>query len=227
MATTGTTTFDLEFTEIAEEAWERAGREMRSGYDLRTARRSMDLMMIEWQNRGINMWTLDSGTVALVSGTAEYTLPADTVDLMEHLIRTGSGTSQTDTNLVRISVSTYSSIPNKLLQGKPVQIHIRREKDAPVAVVWPIPDSNNYTLAYWRLRRIEDTGRGADNADVVYRFYPVMVAGLAYHIAMKVPEFVSRLPMLKQAYEEQWMHAASEDRERSTWKLVPHGGAYR
>jgi len=227
MATTGTTNFDLQFTEIAEEAWEQAGREIRSGYDLRTARRSLDLMLIEWQNRGINMWTLEQGTQALSDGVGEYTLPADTVDLVEHMLRTGSGTSQTDTNLVRISVSTYSSIPNKLIEGKPVQLHIKREIDAPKAVVWPVPDSDNYTLVYWRLRRMEDTGRGVETADVVYRFYPAMVAGLAYHIAKKVPELMPRLPMLKEAYEEQFMHAASEDRERATWRLVPHGSAYR
>ena len=227
MATTGTTNFDLQFTEIAEEAWEQAGRELRSGYDLRTARRSLDLMLIEWQNRGINMWTLEAGTQALSSGTAEYNLPADTVDLVEHMLRTGSGTSQTDTNLVRISVSTYSSIPNKLIQGKPIQLHIKRELANPVAVVWPVPDSNDYTLAYWRLRRMEDTGKGVETADVVWRFYPALVAGLAYHIAKKVPELMPRIPMLKEAYEEQFMHAASEDRERSTWRLVPHGGAYR
>jgi hypothetical protein len=227
MATSGTTDFDLQFTEIAEEAWEQAGQEIRSGHDLRTTRRSLDLMLIEWQNRGINMWTLESGTQALSDGVAEYTLPADTVDLVEHTIRTGSGTSQTDVNLVRISMSTYASIPNKLSQGRPIQLHIKRELAAPVAVVWPVPDNDTYTLAYWRLRRMEDTGRGVETADVVYRFYPALVAGLAYHIAKKVPELASRIPMLKEAYEEQWMHAASEDRERSTWRLVPYGGAYR
>ena len=227
MTTTGTTDFDLDFTELAEEAWEQAGREMRSGYDLRTTRRSLDLMLIEWQNRGINMWTLESGTVALTTGTAEYALPADTVDLMDHVIRTGSGTSQSDLNLVRISVSTYSTIPNKLSRGRPIQIYIKRERDNPSAVVWPVPDNDNYTLAYWRLRRMEDSGRGVETADVVYRFYPALVAGLAYHIAKKVPELMPRMPMLKESYEEQWMHAASEDRERSTWRLVPYGGAYR
>jgi hypothetical protein len=227
MATTGTTTFDLQFTEIAEEAWEQAGREIRSGYDLRTARRSMDLMLIEWQNRGINMWTLDSGTIPLVAGTAEYTLPADTVDLMEHSVRTGSGNTQTDINLSRVSVSTYAGIPNKLSRGKPLQIHIRRELAAPVAVLWPVPDNSSYTLVYWRLRRMEDTGRGVETPDVVYRFYPALVAGLAYHIAKKVPELAPRVQMLKQAYEEQWAHAASEDRERATWRLVPDGSAYR
>ena len=119
MATSGTTAFNMEFTEIAEEAWERAGREMRSGYDLRTARRSMNLLTIEWQNRGINMWTIEEGTVALTSGTATVDLPADTIDLLEHTLRTNAGnaTTQNDLSLTRISVSTYATIPNKLSQG--------------------------------------------------------------------------------------------------------------
>ena len=124
MTTSGTTSFNMDFTEIAEEAWERAGREMRSGYDLRTARRSMNLMTIEWQNRGINMWTIDEGTINLVDGTSEYNLPADTIDLLEHQIRTGSGNqaTQSDLTINRISVSTYASIPNKLSRGRPIQI---------------------------------------------------------------------------------------------------------
>ena len=121
MATSGTTAFNMDFTEIAEEAWERAGREMRSGYDLRTARRSMNLMTIEWQNRGINLWTIDEGTVSLVNGTAQYTLPTDTVDLLEQVIRTGSGSTQQDLTINRISVSTYASIPNKTTTGRPIQ----------------------------------------------------------------------------------------------------------
>jgi len=221
MATSGTTAFDLDFTEIAEEAWERAGREMRTGYDLRTARRSMNLMLIEWQNRGINMWTVDEGTLPLVSGTGTYTLPADTIDLLEHVIRMGSGTSQNDVSLNRISVSSYSTIPNKNATGKPLQIYINRLAAAPEASVWPIPDSDNYTLQYWRMRRIEDAGSGVNTADVNFRFLPCLVAGLAYYIALKVPEFEARLPMLKQEYEESFLRASEEDREKATLRLVP------
>ena len=149
MATSGTATFNMDFTEIAEEAWERAGREMRSGYDLRTARRSMNLLTIEWQNRGINLWTVDSGTVSLTTGTSQYTLPADTVDLLEQVIRTDSGSTskQSDLNMSRISVSTYSSIPNKLTRGRPIQVWIERLVSAPRINVWPVPDSNDYTLS--------------------------------------------------------------------------------
>tara|TARA_R110000772_G_scaffold3241_4_gene11692 strand:- start:447 stop:1103 length:657 start_codon:yes stop_codon:yes gene_type:complete len=216
----------MDFTEIAEEAWERAGREMRSGYDLRTARRSMNLMTIEWQNRGINMWTIDEGTINLVEGTSAYVLPADTIDLMEHQIRTGAGNAatQSDLTISRISVSTYASIPNKLSQGRPIQLYIERLRDAPVVNVWPVPDSDNYVLYYWRMRRIEDAGSGVQTSDMNFRFLPVLVAGLAFYIAMKIPELVERIPMLKQAYEEQFELAAGEDREKTSARFVPRIG---
>jgi hypothetical protein len=223
MTTSGTTAFDMDFTEIAEEAWERAGREMRSGYDLRTARRSMNLMTIEWQNRGINMSTIDEGPLALTEGTSEYTLPADTIDLLEQQIRTGSGNvaTQSDLTISRISVSTYASIPNKLTQGRPIQVYIERLRDAPKINVWPVPDNNDYVFYYWRMRRIEDAGSGIQTSDMNFRFFPCLVAGLAYYIAMKIPELMARVPMLKEAYEEQFALAAGEDREKASLRLVP------
>ena len=224
MATSGTATFNMDFTEIAEEAFERAGREMRTGYDLRTARRSMNLLTIEWQNRGINMWTIEEGTVNLVSGTASYALPADTVDLLEHVVRTGDGniTTQSDLNITRISVSTYASIPNKLSQGRPIQLYIDRGQANPTVTVWPVPDgTTTYILKYWRMRRIEDAGSGVETPDVNFRFLPCLVAGLAYYIAMKEPDLAQRLPMLKAAYDEQFDLAAQEDREKATLSLVP------
>jgi len=216
----------MDFTEIAEEAWERAGREMRSGYDLRTARRSMNLMTIEWQNRGINMWTIDSGTINLVKGTSQYTLPADTIDLLEHQIRTNSGDSNTQSDLTisRISVSTYASIPNKLTEGRPIQLYIERLRDAPKVNVWPVPNNDSYVLYYWRMRRIEDAGSGVQTSDMNFRFFPCLVAGLAYHIAMKVPELVQRIPMLKAVYDEQFDMAAGEDREKTSARFVPRIG---
>jgi hypothetical protein len=224
MATSGTATFNMDFTEIAEEAFERAGREMRTGYDLRTARRSMNLLTIEWQNRGINMWTVEEGTINLVAGTASYALPADTIDLLEHVVRTGDGniTTQSDLNITRISVSTYASIPNKLTQGRPIQLYIDRGQANPTATVWPVPDgTTTYILKYWRMRRIEDAGTGVNTADVNFRFLPCLVAGLAYYIAMKEPDLEQRLPMLKAAYDEQFDLAAQEDREKATLSLVP------
>jgi hypothetical protein len=228
MAVSGTTDFNLDFTEIAEEAWERAGREMRSGYDLRTARQSMNLMTIEWQNRGINMWTIEEGALNLVQGTSEYDLPADTIDLLDHVIRTGAGnvSTQADLSITRISVSTYATIPNKLQQARPLQVWIQRLRDAPKITVWPVPDQGTalnpyYVFKYWRLRRIDDAGAGVQTADVNFRFLPCLVAGLAYHIAIKVPELAPRIEMLKQVYDEQFNLAAGEDREKAAIRFVP------
>ena len=223
MTTSGTTAFNMDFTEIAEEAWERAGREMRSGYDLRTARRSMNLMTIEWQNRGINMWTIDSGTITLTKGTSRYALPADTIDVLEHQIRTNSGNASTQSDLTinRISVSTYAAIPNKLSQGRPIQLYVERLRDAPHVNVWPVPNNDDYVLYYWRMRRVEDAGSGVQTADMNFRFFPCLVAGLAYYIAMKVPELVDRVPMLKSVYDEQYELAAGADREKTSYELIP------
>ena len=227
MATSGTTAFNMDFTEIAEEAWERAGREMRSGYDLRTARRSMNLLTIEWQNRGLNLWTIDSGTQTLTAGTYIYTLPADTIDLLDQVIRTNTGNSSTQSDLTisRIGVTTYASIPNKLTRGRPIQVWIERLRDAPRINLWPVPDSSTtYTFVYWRLRRIEDAGNGVETADMNFRFLPCLVAGLAYNIAMKTPELSNRIQMLKADYDEQYNLAAGEDREKISERFVPRVG---
>ena len=223
MTTSGTTAFDMDFTEIAEEAWARAGREMRSGYDLRTARRSMNLMTIEWQNRGINLWTVAEGSVSLTTGTGQYNLPADTIDLLEQVIRTNAGNvnNQSDLTMTRISVSTFATIPNKLTRGRPIQVWIDRQRDQPQINVWPVPDSNDYTFVYWRLRRIQDAGNGVETADMNFRFLPCLVAGLAYHIAMKEPELAPRIELLKQEYEAQFILAAGEDREKTPFRFVP------
>ena len=227
MATSGTTAFNLDFAEIAEEAWERAGREMRSGYDLATARRSMNLMTIEWQNRGINMWTIDSGTVSLTADTSQYNLPADTIDLLDHVIRTNSGNvaTQSDLTISRISVSTYAAIPNKLTTGRPIQVWIERLTTQPRINVWPVPSDGSYTFVYWRMRRVEDAGNGVETADMSFRFLPALVAGLAYHIAVKVPELADRIQLLKGMYEEQYSLAADEDREKVSARFVPRIGS--
>jgi hypothetical protein len=300
MTTTGSTLFNMDFTEIAEEAWERAGREMRSGYDLRTARRSMNLMTIEWQNKGINMWTMEQGFINLTPGLATYALPTNTIDLLEHVIRTGSNTASTqaDLTITRISVSTYATIPNKLQQARPIQVWIQRLSgevnptssvlastitstattitldtvvglagagfirldtediyytyitgnvlggvfraqnnttaaahtastavyvpQLPAVTVWPTPDnSTTYQFVYWRLRRVQDAGAGAETADMNFRFLPCVVAGLAYHIAIKTPELMPRIQMLKQIYDETFETAAGEDREKAAVRFVP------
>jgi len=214
----------MDFTEIAEEAFERAGKELHSGYDLKTARRSMNLLTIEWANRGINMWTIDPGSIDLIKGTATYDLPAATIDLIDQVIRTnaGSATLQSDLNLSRISVSTYSSVPNKLTQGRPIQVWVDRLRDNPTVTVWPVPDqSSTYVLRYWRLRRIEDAGSGVQTPDMNFRFFPALVSGLAYYIATKIPDLMPRVEMLKAQYEEQYALAAAEDREKASINLVP------
>jgi hypothetical protein len=300
MTTSGSTAFNLEFTELAEEAWERAGREMRSGYDLRTARRSMNIMTIEWANRGINMWTIETGTITLTQGLNTYALPTDTIDLLDHVIRTqpNVASTQADLSITRISVSTYATIPNKLIQGRPIQVWIQRLSgqtnptnstlstsitatdstvtlgtvvglagsgyirldsediyytyisgnvlggvfrgqnnttaashtagtavyvpQLPAFTVWPTPDgSQTYQFVYYRLRRVQDAGDGSNTADMNFRLLPAVTAGLAYYIAMKVPEFQGRLDMLKAVYEEQYKLAAGEDREKATLRLAP------
>lgn len=224
MATSGTATFNMDLTELVEEAFERAGAEMRTGYDLRTARRSLNLMFTDWANRGINLWTVEQGTQVLTAGTGTYNIPADTVDLIEQVIRTdsGSASNQADLALTRISVSTYSSIPNKLTQGRPVQIYIDRQATQPTINLWPVPDTaQTYTLIYWRLRRIQDAGNGVNTMDVPFRFLNCLTAGLAYYIALKVPGGLERIGLLKQQYDEAWELAATEDREKATFQLVP------
>ena len=228
MALSGTTAFDLDLTEIVEEAFERAGGEMRTGYDLKTARRSLNLLFADWANRGINMWTFEQGTIPLVQGTATYNLPADTVDLMEHVIRTGPGNvaTQSDLTITRISVSTYATIPNKLQQARPIQVWIERRQEIPRITVWPVPDQGTlaqpyYTFVYWRLKRIDDAGNGVNTMDVPFRFLPCMVAGLAYYLALKIPNGTSRIDVLKMQYDEAWDLASTEDREKAAVRFVP------
>jgi hypothetical protein len=223
MATSGTTAFNLDLTELVEEAFERCGSEMRTGYDLKTARRSLNLLFADWANRGVNMWTFEQGSITMVPGTDTYDLPTDTVDLLEHVIRTGAGNSSTqaDLTITRISVSTYATIPNKLTQARPIQVWIER-LNTPRIHVWPVPDaSQTYTFVYWRLKRIDDAGNGVNTMDVPFRFIPCMVAGLAYYLAMKGPGGVDRLMVLKQQYDEAWQLASDEDREKSSVRFVP------
>lgn len=223
MTTSGTTTFNLDLGEIIAEAYERIGIFALSGYDYRTARRSLDLMMQEWANRGLNLWTVEEGTQVLTAGDPTYDLPTDTVDLIETMLRTGSDENQQDFSLTRISVSTYATLPNKNATGTPSQIYVNRQL-TPTFTVWPSPDSaETYTLAYWRLRRIQDTGTPASNTmDVPFRFLPALCAGLAYYVSMKKPQGAERAMALKAVYEEQFQLAADEDRTRVSFRFIPY-----
>lgn len=225
MTTSGTATFNLDLNEIVEEAFERCGAELRTGYDLKTARRSLNLLLASWANQGINLWTVSQGTINLTQGTNTYPLPADTVDLIEHVIRTGAGnvSTQVDLTITRISVSTYSSIPNKLQQARPIQVWVNRQAPIPQITVWPTPDQNNtYQFVYWYLRRIEDAGSGGTyTQDVPFRFLNALVAGLSYYLALKIPGAQERLPVLEAQYREIWDLASTEDREKAAVRFVP------
>ena len=238
--TTAATAFNPDLNEIFEEAFERCGLELRTGYDFRTARRSMNFLTAEWANRGINLWTIEEGSINLVQGQTTYDLPIDTVDLVEHVIRnnSGQGPSQTDLNITRISVSTYSTIPNKKAQGRPIQVWINRQSGqkvgSEIAVaknpqinVWPAPDQGTiqqpyYVFYYWRMKRISDAGDGTNVIDIPFRFLNCLVAGLAYMISVKKPEVApDRVMGLKAAYEEAWMLASEEDRDKAAVRFVP------
>lgn len=210
--------------ELFEEAFERAGLEMRSGYDLKTARRSLNLLTLEWANRGLNLFTIEGGTLALTAGTTTYTLPTGTIDIIEHQLRTGTGTAQVDTALERISVSTYAQQTNKQITGRPTQVFVQRLPTSTTVTFWPTPDnSQSYTLSYYRLKGIDGlaSGIGGDVTSVPPRFVPALVAGLAYYIAMKKPEAIQRVLPLKQIYDEQFELASGEDRDRSSVSFVP------
>ena len=232
MTTSGTTGFNMNLNEIVEESFERCCAELRSGYDLRTARRSLNLLTIEWANRGINLWTVEQGSIPMVQEQIVYDLPVDTIDLFDQVIRTQSGQQgQTDINISRISADTYITIPNKNAQGRPIQVWINRQSGASYPVtgskapqinVWPAPDQSNYYIFfYYRLRRIQDAGSGITTQDIPFRFLPCMVAGLAYHLSKKIPGALERTQMLKMEYEELWQQAADEDREKAPLRIAP------
>jgi len=299
--TSGLSLFNLDLNEIMEEAYERAGLEIRTGYEFRTARRSLNMLTIEWANRGINLWTVEQGQIVMNTGQATYAIPTDTIDLLDHVIRTqANGLNQTDINISRISEPTYSTIPNKLAQGRPIQVWINRQTGAtypttvtldgginssigtinvsnasnlpaagfinigsetivyqnvdgnqllncfrgqnnttaashssgaaisvtnlPSINVWPTPNApgDQYIFVYWRMRRMQDAGSGVTIQDIPFRLIPCLVAGLAFYVASKRPEIPpDRIGMLKQEYEQQWLLASQEDREKAPDRFVP------
>lgn len=222
MATSGTAAFNMDLAEVIEEAFERCGAEVRTGYDFRTARRSLNLLFADWANRGLNMWTFEEATIPVVPGTAAYVLPADTVDVLEAVIRTGVAGTQTDITCARISVSDYAAIPNKALVGRPLQMWVQRAAEAPRVTFWPVPDASAaYAFVYWRLRRVQDAGDGVNTQDMPFRFLPCMIAGLAYYLSMKIPGAMDRMAVLKAQYDEAWQLASDEDREKADVRFVP------
>lgn len=214
MTTSGTRSFNLDIAEAVEEAYERCGIEVRTGYDIKTARRSMNLMFADWANRGLNLWTVAQGTTTLTQGTSVYTLGEDVADILEMVLRRDN----TDYEVERISRGEYLTFPNKTNQGRPSQFYYNRQI-APEITLWQTPDNSTDQLVYYYVQRIEDAGAYSNTTDLPWRFYPCMVAGLAYYIAMKrAPE---RMQMLKAVYEEEFQRAADEDEDRVPLKLVP------
>ena len=304
--TTGTTAFNLDMNDLIEEAFERCGQELRTGYNFRTARRSLNLLTIEWANRGLNFWTVEQGQIVLVTGQAIYPMPADTINLLDTVIRqNNSTTNQTDINISGISESTYMSLPNKLAQGRPIQMWFNRQsgqenlstatlsgnitstdtsitvssvanlttagfikidnetisypnivgnqlvncargqnnttaashtsgaaltiQNIPAINIWPTPNApgDQYTLVYYRMRRIQDAGTGTSVQDIPFRFIPCMVAGLAVQLSMKLPDVdPQRIMALKADYEQQWDLAQAEDRETAPLRFVPRNLFY-
>lgn len=308
MATSGTSAFNLDLNNLVEEAFERCGKELRTGYDLRTARRSLNLLTIEWANRGINLWTMEQGAIPLVTGQAIYPVPNDTIQLLDTVIRQNNATSnQSDINISNIAEPTYASIPNKLTTGRPIQYWFNRQtgetnttsvtlgatitstdttitvsnvsslaaagfikigsetisypnvditnnqllncargqngttaaahtsgdaisvQNLPCVNIWPTPNNpgSQYTFIYWRLRRMQDGGNGVNTQDIPFRLLPCLVAGLAFYLAIKLPDVPpDRIQMLKLHYEEQWQIASSEDRETAPLRVVPRNLFY-
>lgn len=214
MATSGSRDFNLDVAEIIEEAYERCGLEVRTGYDARTARRSMNLMFADWANRGINLWTVRQGTITLTSGQATETLATDVVDLLEVVVRR----SGTDYDLSKISRGDYLSVPNKTTTGRPSQYYFNRQI-TPEVTLWPTPENSTDELVYYYIRRIEDADALVNDVELPFRFLPCAVAGMAYYIALKkAPE---RIQLLKTVYEEEFQRAADEDEDRVSLKLQP------
>jgi hypothetical protein len=307
MSTSGTTAFNLDLNNLIEEAFERCGTELRTGYDMRTARRSLNLLTIEWANRGINLWTIEQGQIPMVTGQGIYPVPINTIDLLDTVIRQNNGvaSNQIDINISRISESTYSTIPNKLTTGRPIQMWFNRQsgqenlstvtlsgnitstdtsitvssvanlatagfvkidnetisypnivgnqlvncargqnnttaashtsgaaltiQNIPAINIWPTPNApgDQYTLVYYRMRRIQDAGTGTSVQDIPFRFIPCMVAGLAVQLSMKLPDVdPQRIMALKADYEQQWDIAQAEDRETAPLRFVPRNLFY-
>jgi hypothetical protein len=214
MATSGSRDFNIDVGEIIEEAYERCGLEVRTGYDARTARRSLNLMFADWANRGINMWTVAQATITLTQGQSAQTLTADVVDVLEIVLRR----SNTDFEVERISRGEYATLPNKTTQGRPSQFYFDRQI-LPIINLWAVPENSTDQLVYYYVQRIEDADALVNTTDMPFRFYPCMVAGLAYYIAMKrAPE---RIQLLKSVYEEEFQRASDEDEDRVPLKLQP------
>ena len=214
MTVSGSKNFELDVTEYVEEAFERCGREVRTGYDIKTAKRSMNLLFADWANRGLNAWTIEQTTQALTQGTSSYTLGADTIDILWAVIRR----SDVDYGIERLSRDDYLNIPNKTTQGRPSQFFLDRLITHALKL-WPVPENSTDVVVFDRLVRIDDADTAQNTVEVPFRFYPCLAAGLAYYIAIK--KAPDRVPFLKSIYEEEMERAMSMDRDRASFNIVP------
>lgn len=214
MTVSGTRTFNLDIAEMIEEAYERCGLEMRTGYDAKTARRSLNLMFAEWANRGLNLWTVEQATITLTEGQAQETLGAEVIDVLEMVLRR----SGSDVEMTRIGRGEYLRQVNKDQKGRPVQFYVDRGI-TPVINIWPAPENSTDQIVYYYVQRIDDAGALVNTTEMPFRFYPCAVAGLAYYLSIKrAPE---RAGLLKQMYDEEFLRAAEEDEDRVPLRIVP------
>jgi len=223
LTTSGTTAFSLDLLDIIEEAYEMVGTVPRTGYTLKTARRSLDILMKEWANRGINLWTISESSSSVAASTTTVTLDTDSIDVLDCVWRTGTGSGQFDRQMTRISVSQWANTANKNQTGDPSLYWVNRLLTGPVVTIWPVPTDAG-TLVYWKVRRIEDTGSYTNTMDIPPRFLPALTTGLAYYLAMKSPNAVERLPLIQQEYNRQFDLASQEDREKAPLRLIPDLG---
>jgi len=220
MTTSGSKDFELDVAEYVEEAFERCGLEVRTGYDMKSAKRSLNLLLADWANRGLNQWTIKQRTLAMVAGTGEYSIGADIIDILSVVVQRDN----TDYSLLRLSRDGFLTIPNKTTQGRVNQFFLDRQV-SPNLKLWPVPDNSTDVVYYNALTRMDDADIYTNTMDMPFRFYPCLAAGLAYYLALK--RAPNRVQMLKAAYEEEFERAAIEDRDRSSFNVAPNFSYYR
>ena len=219
MATSSSTDFEPNVAEFVEEAFERCGLELRTGYDLKTARRSINIMLAEWANRGLNQWTIEQTTQALTKGTSSYSLNSNVIDILDMVIRRTANSTETDISMSRLSRSQYINIPNKTTEARPSQFFFDK-LTTPAIKIWPAPENSTDILVFNKIVRMDDADKGTNTMDMPFRFYPCFAAGLAYYTSMKISPDIST--MLKQAYEEEFQRAMSQDEDRASFRIRPY-----
>ena len=218
MALSGSTNFEPNVTEFIEEAFERCGVELRTGYDLKTAKRSINLMLAEWANRGLNQWTIEQGTQTVTEGTTDYSLNSNIIDILDVVVRRTVNQVQTDIGMDRVSRSEYLNIPNKTTKARPTQFFLDK-LNTPVLKVWPAPENSTDILVFNKLVRMDDADNAIDTMDMPFRFYPCFVAGLAYYLSMK--RSPDKTPQLKAIYDEEFRRAADQDEDKASFRIRP------